>query len=87
MCLFSCHPLHFLYAKFHADIAPIDGHDDPAGGSDFHYLHHAFFECNYGSPLVDFDSLFVTYKEYAKKPATGKKQNQTHSLRIVFSVP
>ena len=25
--LFKCHPLHFLYAKFHADIAPIGGHD------------------------------------------------------------
>ena len=69
--LFACHPLHFLYAKFHADIAPIgghDGHDDPAGGGGFHYLHHARFECNYGVPLIDFDSLFGTYEEYVKKP-------------------
>ncbi|CAF1092974.1 unnamed protein product [Rotaria sordida] len=70
--LFSCHPLHFLYAKFHADIAPIgghDGYDDPAGGSGFHYLHHALFECNYGVSLIDFDRLFGTYKEYVKKPS------------------
>ena len=25
--LFCAHPLHFLYAKFHADIAPIGGAD------------------------------------------------------------
>lgn len=41
---YTAHPLHFLYAKFHADIAPIgghDGHSDPGGGGDFHWLHHA----------------------------------------------
>ncbi|CAF3167472.1 unnamed protein product [Rotaria sp. Silwood2] len=67
--LFSCHPLHFLYAKFHADIAPISGHDGyayPGGDSSFHYLHHAKFECNYGSGLVNFDRLFGTYIEYTK---------------------
>jgi len=70
--LFSFHPLHFLYVKFHADIAPIGGHDgiaSPGGDSDFHWLHHAKFECNYGAPLVDFDFLFGTklvYKDYLK---------------------
>jgi sterol desaturase/sphingolipid hydroxylase (fatty acid hydroxylase superfamily) len=77
--LFACHPLHFLFSKFQADIGPISGHDgydDPAGGSAFHYLHHAFFECNYGVPLIDFDRLFGTYKEFVKKPSSnGKNQN------------
>ncbi|KAK3245966.1 hypothetical protein CYMTET_44484 [Cymbomonas tetramitiformis] len=70
---FNTHPLHFLYAKFHADIAPIGGHDgygDPAGNGDFHYLHHAKFECNYGVPLIPFDKLFGTWIDYAQsKPA------------------
>eukprot|EP01111_Echinosteliopsis_oligospora_P010111 TRINITY_DN3087_c0_g1_i2.p1 TRINITY_DN3087_c0_g1~~TRINITY_DN3087_c0_g1_i2.p1 ORF type:complete len:346 (+),score=58.58 TRINITY_DN3087_c0_g1_i2:95-1132(+) len=65
LCLFfPLHPLHFLYAKFHADIAPIGGHDghgDPCGGADFHYLHHSKFECNYGVPLINFDKLFGTF--------------------------
>ena len=77
--VFSCHPLHFLYAKFHADIAPIgghDGYDDPAGGADFHYLHHAVFECNYGVPLIDFDRFFGTYKEFVKKPTSTKDKIQ-----------
>eukprot|EP00294_Goniomonas_avonlea_P016811 CAMPEP_0114558852 /NCGR_PEP_ID=MMETSP0114-20121206/10608_1 /TAXON_ID=31324 /ORGANISM="Goniomonas sp, Strain m" /LENGTH=329 /DNA_ID=CAMNT_0001744281 /DNA_START=84 /DNA_END=1073 /DNA_ORIENTATION=+ len=72
---FSAHPMHFLYVKFHADIAPISGHDgyaEPAGGADFHWLHHAKFECNYGVPLIDFDRLFGTwldYEDYKKQKA------------------
>ncbi|CAF5156854.1 unnamed protein product, partial [Rotaria sp. Silwood1] len=42
-------------------------HDDPAGDVAFHYLHHATFECNYGIPLINFDRLFDTYKEFVKK--------------------
>ena len=39
---FKAHPLHHLYAKFHADIAPIAGHDGMKfSGGDFHWLHHA----------------------------------------------
>lgn len=67
-CLFvPMHPIHFLYCKFHADIAPIGGHDGyakPGGDAGFHYLHHAKYECNYGVPLVDFDRLFGTWQEY-----------------------
>eukprot|EP01112_Ceratiomyxa_fruticulosa_P024082 TRINITY_DN9561_c0_g1_i2.p1 TRINITY_DN9561_c0_g1~~TRINITY_DN9561_c0_g1_i2.p1 ORF type:complete len:327 (-),score=32.91 TRINITY_DN9561_c0_g1_i2:184-1164(-) len=61
------HPLHFLYAKFHADIAPIGGNDGfkkPGGDSEFHWLHHSKFECNYGVPLINFDKLFGTFVEY-----------------------
>ena len=49
----AVHPMHFLYALFHACIAPIaghDGYDAPGGASDYHYLHHAYLECNYGVP-------------------------------------
>lgn len=44
----TLHPAHFLFAKFHADVSPVaghDGHDQPGGGSHFHYLHHAYFDC------------------------------------------
>lgn len=63
---FSIHPFHFLFNKFHADLSPLAGHDGhgaPAGGSWFHYLHHAHFECNYGTPLVPLDKLFGTYED------------------------
>jgi len=64
---FKLHPLHFLYALYHANIAPIGGHDGyefPGGDGGFHWLHHSLFECNYGVPLINFDSLFGTYIEF-----------------------
>jgi len=74
--LMSVHPIHFLWCKFHADIAPIgghDGHDDPAGNGDFHWLHHAKFECNYGVPWpYNFDALFGTWVDYKDYKETGE---------------
>lgn len=67
--LFSLHPIHFYFNKFHADLSPLpghDGHNAPAGGSHFHYLHHAHFECNYGTPLLPFDKWFGTYEDGSK---------------------
>jgi len=62
--LITCHPLHFLYAKFHADLSPIGGHDgyaNPGGDSAFHYLHHSKFECNYGTELINLDKVFGSF--------------------------
>jgi sterol desaturase/sphingolipid hydroxylase (fatty acid hydroxylase superfamily) len=75
--LFLCiHPMHFLYCKFHADIAPIAGHDgmdDPGGNGDFHWLHHAKFECNYGVPFpINLDKLFGTWADYRTFKETGE---------------
>lgn len=33
------------------------------GGSHFHYLHHKYFECNYGGSLAALDRLFGTYHD------------------------
>ena len=32
-------------------------------GQSFHWLHHRYFECNYGSELVPFDHMFGTYRK------------------------
>ncbi|CAF1273839.1 unnamed protein product [Didymodactylos carnosus] len=82
----SCHPLHFLYAKFHADISPIAGHDgyaDPGGDSSFHYLHHAKFECNYGTELIDFDRLFGSYMDHnqVKKTVADKTTKARKNIK------
>lgn len=72
--LLPVHPLHFLYVKFHADIAPIGGHDgmEPEGG-DFHFLHHAKFECNYGVPFpINMDRIFGTWAEWSVYKETGE---------------
>jgi len=66
---YRSHPLHFLYTKFHADIAPIGGHDgfaDPCGDAGYHWLHHAKYEVNYGVPLIPFDWLFGTWLDHSE---------------------
>ena len=61
----ALHPMVFLYCIFHACVAPIAGHDGlaaPGGGADYHYLHHALFECNFGVPWpVPFDHIFGSW--------------------------
>eukprot|EP00054_Salpingoeca_dolichothecata_P024088 m.163025 g.163025 ORF g.163025 m.163025 type:complete len:307 (-) comp24903_c0_seq6:53-973(-) len=64
--IFTLHPIHFWMNKLHADFSPLPGHDGfdkPAGGSQFHHLHHAHYECNYGTPMVPLDKLFGTYED------------------------
>jgi lathosterol oxidase len=63
------HPLVFLFAKFHADVSPVgghDGHEDPGGGGNgYHWLHHHRFECNYGVPTIDWDRMCGTFVDTA----------------------
>ena len=66
------HPLAFLYNHFHVLVSPLPGHDgfdDPAGGSKFHFLHHAHFEVNYGTPMVPLDRLFGSYDDGSRYKA------------------
>ena len=48
-------------------LSPAPGHngfgDGRFGGSRYHFLHHAFLECNYGtSPVMPFDHLLGSYR-------------------------
>ena len=36
-------------------------------GDYFHYLHHRYFECNYGNLSVPWDHLFGTFHDGSKK--------------------
>ena len=47
----GCHPFLHLYTKLDLVVGAQIGHsgfDEFGGGSYFHQLHHAHFECNYG---------------------------------------
>jgi sterol desaturase/sphingolipid hydroxylase (fatty acid hydroxylase superfamily) len=68
------HPLHVIFHLQHLAFAPSQGHNGfdkvrlPNGGllsSDHyvHYLHHKYFEVNYGDGLVPFDRLFGTWHD------------------------
>jgi len=60
-------PLIFTWCFFHLTIAPGAGHsgwEDNFQADQYHYVHHAKFECNYGSPFSAFiDQFFGTFRE------------------------
>ena len=60
------HPVIFLFYNLRAMLGPAPGHHGfpGMGGSRYHWLHHATFECNYGTSLVvPMDHLMGTFKE------------------------
>ena len=63
----GCHPWLHLYTKLDLIIGAQIGHDGfdaPGGGSYFHQLHHAHFECNYGdSAGIPWDWIFGTFED------------------------
>lgn len=65
------HPLHIMFELIHLLVGPARGHlgfhaievgDDKLLRNDnyFHYLHHKYFEVNYGERLIPFDEWFGT---------------------------
>jgi sterol desaturase/sphingolipid hydroxylase (fatty acid hydroxylase superfamily) len=69
--LFAPHPLIALFQIHIAAFSPALGHSGfeslligrrlgVDSGNYFHYLHHRYFECNYGGSLAPLDKLFGT---------------------------
>lgn len=66
------HPIHFLFNAQHTALTPAGGHHGFEGpildgklptGSYFHYLHHRYFECNYGEATLPLDKMFGTFRD------------------------
>lgn len=76
------HPLHFMFNSQQAGaFAPATGHhgfEKPLlkklfpSGSFFHYLHHRYFNCNYGGEELPLDRWFGTYRR--NLPANDLKE-------------
>lgn len=73
------HPFHFLFDLQHTALSPACGHHGFEGpildgkwptGSYFHYLHHRYFECNYGESTLPLDKWFGTFRD-GLTPAPG----------------
>merc|ERR1719173_366347 len=64
---FRCSPLIYMWIFWHLGLAPGAGHsgfEDHWQADQYHYIHHAKFECNYGSPFSAFiDQFFGTFRE------------------------
>merc|ERR1719162_1325244 len=71
----------FLWNFIHLTIAPGAGHsgfEDNFQADQYHFVHHAKFECNYGSPFSAFiDQYFGTFREKlgASTKYTGEYKN------------
>ena len=75
----ASHPIHVMYHLFHLSFSPAAGHSgyDRIGaeggkgvtiGAYMHYLHHQYFECNYGGdglPIID--TLMGTFHDGSKE--------------------
>lgn len=63
----SLSPLIFTWNFIHLTIAPGAGHsgwEDHFQSDQYHYVHHAKFECNYGSPMSGcVDQMLGTFRE------------------------
>jgi sterol desaturase/sphingolipid hydroxylase (fatty acid hydroxylase superfamily) len=68
------HPIHVIFHLQHLAFAPSQGHSGferviikgnaaVRTGDYFHYLHHKFFECNYGNDLMPIDDWFGTFHD------------------------
>ena len=75
------HPIHFLFNAQHTALTPAGGHHGFEGpifngklptGSYFHYLHHRFFNCNYGEATLPLDRLFGTFRDRLFEAAESK---------------
>jgi hypothetical protein len=74
----GCHPWLHLYTKLDLIIGAQIGHDGfdaPGGGSYYHQLHHAHFECNYGDSAFPCDWLFGTFED-------GTRWSREHSQKL-----
>eukprot|EP00036_Acanthoecidae_sp_10tr_P022175 CAMPEP_0206325144 /NCGR_PEP_ID=MMETSP0106_2-20121207/20907_1 /ASSEMBLY_ACC=CAM_ASM_000206 /TAXON_ID=81532 /ORGANISM="Acanthoeca-like sp., Strain 10tr" /LENGTH=330 /DNA_ID=CAMNT_0053757573 /DNA_START=43 /DNA_END=1035 /DNA_ORIENTATION=- len=76
------HPIHFFFNAQHTALTPAGGHSGFEGplidgkipaGSYFHYLHHRYFECNYGEATIPLDKWFGTFRDGL--PKGSKKAN------------
>jgi len=70
----ALHPVNALFQLHLAAFYPPLGHAgfeklqlgdklDIEGGGHFHYLHHKYFECNYGGSLTPLDKWFGTFHD------------------------
>ena len=85
-------PLHVVWHLMFNGLAPAAGHsgyneisnkkdgdNSLPHASYFHYLHHKYFECNYGELLFPFDKWFGTFHDGTKE--SGEKIFGTRKLK------
>jgi len=73
-------PFGFLWNGVHLLISPAashSGYEDNFQSDQFHYLHHKYFECNYGTGTFPFDMWFGTFQDKLKPKKATMGQMKT----------
>jgi len=69
-------PFAFMWNGVHLLISPAASHsgwEDHFQSDQYHYLHHRFFECNYGTSGTPLDKMFGTFRDKLKETGTSYK--------------
>lgn len=80
----AAHPINALFQIHVAAFSPALGHSGfeklmigermgVDSGNYFHYLHHKYFECNYGGSLAPLDKLFGTFHDGSEAAHTAMR--------------
>jgi sterol desaturase/sphingolipid hydroxylase (fatty acid hydroxylase superfamily) len=78
-------PIHFLFLLQTTALLPAATHHGFHGpilagmlptGSYFHYMHHKFYECNYGGSLIPLDKWFGTFRSSTSRDAAFKSKRE-----------
>jgi len=82
--LIALHPVNAIFQIQIAAFYPALSHSgyeklraagtELEGGSYFHYLHHKYFECNYGGSLIPCDRWFGTFHDGTKEAHTAMRE-------------
>jgi sterol desaturase/sphingolipid hydroxylase (fatty acid hydroxylase superfamily) len=67
-------PFMFLWNGVHLLISPAASHsgwEDHMQSDQYHYLHHRYFECNYGTSGTPLDKIFGTFRDKLQDRGTS----------------
>ncbi|MFV0307580.1 MAG: sterol desaturase family protein [Desertimonas sp.] len=80
------HPLHMLFTQMHLAMAPVPGHSGfeeiEIGGTTLdthgfaHYLHHRYFEVNYGDGAIPLDQWFGSFNDGSPAAMTAMRKRR-----------
>jgi len=74
--VFRLSPFQMLWNGIHLLLSPAASHsgwEDHVQSDQFHYVHHAKFNCNYGSGSFPLDRFFGTFEDVLHTPAAAEK--------------
>ena len=69
-------PFQYLWNGYHLLLSPAashSGYEDHVQSDQFHYVHHAKFNCNYGSGSFPLDRIFGTFEDILHSEKQAEK--------------